>query len=105
MLVINDNKYQGSLLGLAIGDALGAPIEFYKPGTFQPISFFVGGGMFKLNPGEFTDDTSMALCLAESLIRCEGFDAKDQMECSRCVPYMFQTCSRYVPYMFHICSG
>ena len=74
------NKYQGSLLGLAIGDALGAPLEFTKPGTFQPINDFHGGGMFKLNAGEWTDDTSMALCLAESLTRCNGFDAKDQME-------------------------
>ena len=74
------DKYQGSLLGLAIGDALGAPFEFTKPGAFQPIDDFHSGGMFKLNAGEWTDDTSMALCLAESLIRCEGFDAKDQME-------------------------
>ena len=74
------NRYKGSLLGLAIGDALGAPLEFTKPGTFQPINDFHGGGMFKLNAGEWTDDTSMALCLAESLTRCNGFDAKDQME-------------------------
>ena len=74
------NKYTGSLLGLAIGDALGAPIEFSKPDKFEPINDFVGGGHFKLKPGEFTDDTSLALCLAESLSRCKGFDAKDQME-------------------------
>jgi len=76
----NINRMHGSLLGLAIGDALGAPIEFSKPGSFTPINDFHSGGMFKLNPGEFTDDTSMALCLAESLTRCNGFDAKDQME-------------------------
>ena len=75
-----NNRYIGSLIGLAVGDALGAPIEFFKPGTFQPITHFGAGGMFKLNPGEFTDDTSMALCLAESLVRCKGFDAKDQMD-------------------------
>ena len=74
------SKYHGSLLGLAIGDALGAPLEFTKPGTFPPIKDFHGGGMFKLNAGEWTDDTSMALCLAESLTSCNGFDAKDQME-------------------------
>jgi ADP-ribosylglycohydrolase len=74
------DNFKGSLLGLAIGDALGAPLEFTKPGTFQPINDFHGGGMFKLNAGEWTDDTSMALCLAESLTRCNGFDAKDQME-------------------------
>ena len=74
------DNFKGSLLGLAIGDALGAPLEFTKPGTFQPINDFHGGGMFKLNAGEWTDDTSMALCLAESLARCNGFNAKDQME-------------------------
>ena len=74
------NKYKGSLLGLAVGDALGAPLEFSKPDKFEPINDFVGGGHFKLKPGEFTDDTSLALCLAESLSRCKGFDAKDQME-------------------------
>ena len=77
---MNMSSIKGSLLGLAIGDALGAPLEFTKPGTFQPITEFHGGGMFKLNAGEWTDDTSMALCLAESLTRCNGFDAKDQME-------------------------
>ena len=74
------NKFSGCLIGLAIGDALGAPIEFKTVGSFKPVNDFIGGGMFNLNPGEFTDDTSLALCLAESLTRCNGFDAKDQME-------------------------
>ena len=74
------NKFEGTLLGLAIGDALGAPVEFNKPDNFIPVSKFRGGGQFNLKPGEFTDDTSLALCLAESLSRCKGFDAKDQME-------------------------
>ena len=39
----------------------------------------VGGGPFQLEPGQWTDDTSMALCLAESLIESGGFDAGDQM--------------------------
>ena len=65
---MNKERYTGSLMGLAIGDALGAPIEFQQYGKFEPIKDFQGGGMFKLNPGEFTDDTSLALCLSESLI-------------------------------------
>jgi ADP-ribosyl-[dinitrogen reductase] hydrolase len=40
----------------------------------------VGGGPFNLQPGQWTDDTSMALCLGQSLIECRGFDPKDQME-------------------------
>ena len=72
-------RYQGSLLGLAIGDAMGAPLEFKRPGSFKPVHSMVGGGAFGLKPGEWTDDTSLALCLAESLINCKGFDLKDQL--------------------------
>lgn len=39
-----------------------------------------GGGPFHLKPGQWTDDTSMALCLAESLVECRGFDPDDQMK-------------------------
>lgn len=73
-------KYQGSLLGLAVGDALGTTLEFEEPGTFQPISDMIGGGPFDLEPGQWTDDTSMALCLAESLVETRAFDPVDQMD-------------------------
>jgi ADP-ribosylglycohydrolase len=73
-------RYRGSLLGLACGDALGTTIEFSPPGTFEPLKDIVGGGPFRLKAGQWTDDTSMALCLAESLIECGGFDPADQME-------------------------
>ncbi len=72
--------YYGCLLGLAVGDALGTTLEFKQPGTFKPIKDIVGGGPFKLLPGQWTDDTSMALCLAESLIESKGFNPKDQLE-------------------------
>ena len=74
------NRYYGTLIGLAVGDALGTTLEFERPGTFTPISDMVGGGPFKLNSGEWTDDTSMALCLAKSLIENKGFDPYDQMD-------------------------
>ena len=76
----NQNRFQGCLLGLAAGDALGCTLEFKKPGTFEPITTIVGGGVHKLKAGQWTDDTSLALCLAQSLIDCKGFDAKDQMQ-------------------------
>jgi ADP-ribosylglycohydrolase len=63
-----------------VGDALGTTLEFRSPGTFAPITDMVGGGPFNLKLGQWTDDTSMALCLAESLIACKGFNPKDQME-------------------------
>jgi ADP-ribosylglycohydrolase len=74
------DRYRGCLLGLAAGDALGTTLEFTEPGTFEPIIEIVGGGPFRLEPGQWTDDTSMALCLAESLIERRGFDAKDAMD-------------------------
>jgi len=73
-------RFRGCLLGLAVGDALGTTLEFKPPGTFKPITDMVGGGPFNLEPGQWTDDTSMALCLAESLVECKGFNPKDQME-------------------------
>jgi ADP-ribosyl-[dinitrogen reductase] hydrolase len=67
-------------LGLACGDALGAPIEFMRRDNFHPVTDFRGGGAFGVRPGQWTDDTAMALCLADSLIACRGFDAADQMK-------------------------
>jgi ADP-ribosyl-[dinitrogen reductase] hydrolase len=73
-------RYRGSLLGLAAGDAVGAVLEFQSPGTFIPINDMLGGGSFALKPGQWTDDTSMALCLAESLIEHKGFSPTHQLE-------------------------
>jgi ADP-ribosylglycohydrolase len=73
-------RYRGALLGLAAGDALGTTLEFKRPGTFKPITDMIGGGPFRLKPGQWTDDTSMALCLALSLTEKRGFDPKDQMD-------------------------
>jgi ADP-ribosylglycohydrolase len=70
------DRYHGALLGLAAGDALGTTLEFKTPGTFKPLSDMVGGGPFNLQPGQWTDDTSMALCLGESLVQCHGFDPR-----------------------------
>ena len=74
------DRYRGALLGLAAGDALGTTLEFKSPGEFEPLTDMVGGGPFRLKPGEWTDDTSMALCLAESLIEKKGFDPIHQLE-------------------------
>jgi ADP-ribosyl-[dinitrogen reductase] hydrolase len=77
---VTRGRCRGALLGLAVGDALGTTVEFSSPGTFTPVTDMIGGGPFHLDVGEWTDDTSMALCLAESLIEKRGFDAKDQMD-------------------------
>jgi len=73
------DRAKGGLLGLGTGDALGTTLEFTTPGTFTPLTDMIGGGPFNLKPGQWTDDTSMALCLAESLVECRGFDAVDQL--------------------------
>ncbi len=74
------DRYRGCLQGLAAGDAVGTTLEFKAPGSFTPLTDMVGGGPFNLPIGAWTDDTSMALCLAESLIESDAFDPIDQME-------------------------
>jgi ADP-ribosyl-[dinitrogen reductase] hydrolase len=73
-------RYRGAMLGLAVGDALGAPVEFRPAGAFEPLTDMRSGGPFKLETGQWTDDTSMALCLAASLVETNSFDPQDQME-------------------------
>jgi ADP-ribosyl-[dinitrogen reductase] hydrolase len=74
------DRFRGCLLGLAVGDAVGTTVEFMTRGSFEPVTDMTGGGPFGLRPGEWTDDTSMALCMAHSLLSKAGFDARDQME-------------------------
>lgn len=76
----NLDRFRGCLLGLAIGDAIGTAVEFEPRGSFPPVTDMVGGGVFGLQPGQWTDDTSMALCLATSLVDKMGFDPKDQID-------------------------
>lgn len=72
------NRARGALLGLAVGDAVGTTVEFKARGSFVQLTDMVGGGVFNLKPGQWTDDTSLALCLATSLVE-KGFDTHDQM--------------------------
>lgn len=73
------DRYRGALLGLACGDAVGTTAEFMPRGSFAPVTDMIGGGPFSLAAGKWTDDTSMALCLAESLIQTGRCDPADQM--------------------------
>ena len=69
----------GSFVGLAVGDAIGTTVEFKDRGTFPIVTDMIGGGPFRLEPGQWTDDTSMAVCLAESLLLNPELDEKDLM--------------------------
>ncbi|OYV40624.1 MAG: ADP-ribosyl-[dinitrogen reductase] hydrolase [Rhodospirillales bacterium 20-64-7] len=73
------DRARGALLGLAVGDALGAPLEFAERDECPLVTNMISGGPFNLKPGEWTDDTAMALCLADSLIAQKGLDTQDLM--------------------------
>ena len=75
-----EDKIKGALIGLACGDAVGTTLEFQARGAFEPIADMVGGGPFELEAGQWTDDTSMALCLAHSLLEQKTFDPSDQID-------------------------
>ena len=74
------SKFRGALLGLALGDALGTTLEFSARDSKPKVTKLTGGGPFNLKSGQWTDDTSMALCLAHSLIRCEESVLADQIK-------------------------
>jgi ADP-ribosyl-[dinitrogen reductase] hydrolase len=73
-------RFRGALIGLAIGDALAGTTQTLSPGSFPRVGDFGSGGPLNLPRGAWTDDTAMALCLAESLVSCHGFDPRDQLE-------------------------
>lgn len=73
-------RARGCLLGLAVGDAVGTTLEFSRRDAHPRLTDMVGGGPFRLQPGEWTDDTSMALCLTDSLIACGALDQRDLMD-------------------------
>lgn len=74
-----NERCRGTLIGLAVGDALGAAVEFRSPGSFAPVTGYRDGGPHGLNAGEWTDDTSMALALADS-IATAGWNLNDQAD-------------------------
>ncbi len=73
------DRRRGTLIGLAVGDALGAAVEFQSPGSFTPVTGYRGGGPHGLDAGAWTDDTSMALALADS-ITAVGWNLDDQAD-------------------------
>jgi ADP-ribosyl-[dinitrogen reductase] hydrolase len=70
----------GAMLGLAVGDALGTSLEFTPRDSRPRLVDMTGGGPFHLKPGEWTDDTAMALALMDSLVAHPGLDETDLMD-------------------------
>lgn len=73
------DRQRGALVGLAVGDALGAAVEFQRPGSFPPVTGYRAGGPHRLRAGEWTDDTSMALALADSMAHAD-WSLHDQLQ-------------------------
>jgi ADP-ribosylglycohydrolase len=71
------DRYRGLVLGLVLGDALAAPVQHRRPGTFTPLGDLLGGGPFELPRGAWSDDAAVPLLLAESLIASAGFEPPD----------------------------
>ena len=73
------DRFRGCLVGLAVGDALGAPWNSCRLEALTPYKDMVDSGASGLRAGQWTDDTAMSLCLAESLIEKQGLDPVDQL--------------------------
>ena len=72
-------RYQGAMIGLAIGDALGGPTEFMSRealvAEYGLVTDMVGGGWLDLQPGEYTDDTQMAVAMGQAIVDKQAFNA------------------------------
>ena len=77
--ITDEDRFVGAMVGLAVGDAIGTTVEFMPRGSFEPLTDMVGGGPFRLEAGQWTDDTSLALCLAESYLHAGKNDPIDQL--------------------------
>lgn len=75
--ITTEDRAIGALLGLAAGDAVGTTLEFRPRDSYEPLTDMVGGGPFNLKAGEWTDDTAMAMALADSLAEHDAFDEKN----------------------------
>lgn len=75
----SQNKAVGAMLGLAVGDAVGTTLEFQRRDSYKHLTDMIGGGPFDLKPGQWTDDTAMALALADSLIKDSSLNEADLM--------------------------
>ena len=69
------DQAKGMFVGLFVGDAMGAPLEFTKPNTGEPVTTMIGGGVHGMAVGEYSDDGAMAMAIADAYIKEQGFNA------------------------------
>ena len=81
-LMNTKSRVAGAFIGLAVGDALGVPLERMEKGSIGFVSEMIGGGPYKLPPGAWTDETATALCLAQSLLVTHELNVYDLVETS-----------------------
>jgi ADP-ribosylglycohydrolase len=72
-------RFRSVMLGPAACDALGAAVEFRSPGTLEPVTGRKAGSLHGFPAVYWADDTSMALCLAESIVKFHAFDPISQL--------------------------
>ena len=72
---MSKDEAMGMFMGLFVGDAMGAPLEFTKPNQRALVTSMIGGGVHKVSKGEWTDDGAMAMCIADAYISKKGFNA------------------------------
>ena len=77
--VTTNNRIYGSIYGLVIGDAMGMPVEFKERDSFPEVTEFLPKHHWNLDPGSWTDDTSMTLALMDSITKCLGINPEDQL--------------------------
>jgi ADP-ribosyl-[dinitrogen reductase] hydrolase len=79
IIMSKKERVLGTLMGLAVGDALGVPVEFKTRGNYPPVTGMRGMGTYHQPAGTWSDDTSMALCLADALL-ADDLNLRSQME-------------------------
>lgn len=72
-----DDRFRGMFWGLVVGDCLGSPVQFTPKDAHVQVTGMLPCAFFNTPPGYWTDDSSLAFCIAESYVRCRGYDLAD----------------------------
>ena len=76
-VVSENDRIRGMLWGLIVGDCLGSPVQFMDMDSFPGVTEMIPCRYFNTPAGYWTDDGAMALCIMESVVRCQKYDLED----------------------------